>query len=107
MMRQEFSPHRSAALRDRQPSRCREEDYLGSNCLGRPMVHIAGYAYVHQSIAEQFVAECKRAITDLYGSEPKDNPNYSRIISADAVRRLASISRKWWSRPPSPLSGRS
>jgi aldehyde dehydrogenase (NAD+) len=45
----------------------------------------------HESVAEQFVVECKRAITELYGSEPKNNPDYSRIISADAVRRLASL----------------
>src|SRR6516164_364149 len=63
----------------------------GATAWGGQWCTSPGYAYVHESIAEEFVAECKRAITELYGSEPKDNPDYSRIISADAVRRLASL----------------
>jgi aldehyde dehydrogenase (NAD+) len=30
-----------------------------------------GYAVVHESIAEQFVAECKKAVVALYGADPK------------------------------------
>jgi aldehyde dehydrogenase (NAD+) len=50
-----------------------------------------GYACVHESIAEPFVAECKKAIVELYGADPKNNPDYSRIISARAVERLAAL----------------
>jgi aldehyde dehydrogenase (NAD+) len=51
-----------------------------------------GYAYVHESIAEAFVAECKLVVTELYGDDPKNNrDNYSRIINAAAVRRLAGL----------------
>src|SRR5215813_13257104 len=50
-----------------------------------------GYAAVHQSVADAFVAECKKAVLDLYGKNPKSNPDYSRIISSDAVKRLASL----------------
>ena len=50
-----------------------------------------GYAVVHESIAEQFVAECKKAVVDLYGTDPKSNPDYSRVISPAAVERLASL----------------
>jgi aldehyde dehydrogenase (NAD+) len=50
-----------------------------------------GYAVVHESIAEQFVAECKKAVVELYGADPKNNPDYSRIISPAAVKRLASL----------------
>jgi acyl-CoA reductase-like NAD-dependent aldehyde dehydrogenase len=50
-----------------------------------------GYAVVHESVAEQFVAECKKAVVELYGADPKNNPDYSRIISAAAVNRLASL----------------
>jgi aldehyde dehydrogenase (NAD+) len=32
-----------------------------------------GYAVVHESIAEQFVAECKKAVVELYGADPKSN----------------------------------
>jgi len=50
-----------------------------------------GYAVVHESVAEEFVAECKKAVVELYGPDPKSNPDYSRIISAAAVERLASL----------------
>ena len=49
-----------------------------------------GYAVVHESVAEEFVAECKKAVVELYGTDPKSNPDYSRIISPAAVTRLAS-----------------
>ena len=50
-----------------------------------------GYAVVHESVAEQFVAACKKAAVELYGPDPRENPDYSRIISPAAVERLASL----------------
>jgi aldehyde dehydrogenase (NAD+) len=50
-----------------------------------------GYAVVHESVAEQFVADCKKAVVELYGVDPKNNPDYSRVISPAAVQRLASL----------------
>jgi aldehyde dehydrogenase (NAD+) len=50
-----------------------------------------GYAVVHESVAEQFVAECNKAVVALYGADPKNNPDYSRVISAAAVQRLAAL----------------
>jgi aldehyde dehydrogenase (NAD+) len=50
-----------------------------------------GYAYVHESVAERFVEEAKSALIALYGKEPKNNPDYSRIISAREVSRLAAL----------------
>jgi aldehyde dehydrogenase (NAD+) len=50
-----------------------------------------GYAVVQESIAEQFVAECKKAVVALYGVDPKTNSDYSRVISPAAVERLASL----------------
>jgi aldehyde dehydrogenase (NAD+) len=50
-----------------------------------------GYAVVHESVAEDFVAECKRAVVELYGTDAKSNPDYSRVISSTAVERLASL----------------
>jgi aldehyde dehydrogenase (NAD+) len=50
-----------------------------------------GYAYVHESIAEQFVAEAKAALTGLFGEDPKSNSDYSRVISAHEVTRLAGL----------------
>ncbi|MGB6358289.1 MAG: aldehyde dehydrogenase family protein [Candidatus Acidiferrales bacterium] len=50
-----------------------------------------GYAVVHESIAEQFLAECKKVVVELYGADPKSNSDYSRVISPAAVARLASL----------------
>jgi aldehyde dehydrogenase (NAD+) len=50
-----------------------------------------GYAVVHESVAEEFVAECKRVVVELYSADPKSNPDYSRVISPAAVTRLASL----------------
>src|ERR1700730_4713088 len=50
-----------------------------------------GYVYVHESVAEAFVAEAKAALIALYGEDPKANPDYSRIISAREVARLAGL----------------
>jgi aldehyde dehydrogenase (NAD+) len=50
-----------------------------------------GYAYVHESIAKEFVAEAKKALLELFGEDPKSNSDYSRIINERAVERLASL----------------
>ena len=50
-----------------------------------------GYAYVHESVAEAFVAEAKKALIALYGENPKNNPDYSRIINAREVSRLTGL----------------
>jgi aldehyde dehydrogenase (NAD+) len=50
-----------------------------------------GYAVVHESIAERFVGECKKAVVELYSADPKSNSDYSRVISPAAVERLASL----------------
>ena len=50
-----------------------------------------GYAYVHESVAEAFVAEAKAALIALFGNDPKANPDYSRIISSREVSRLAAL----------------
>jgi aldehyde dehydrogenase (NAD+) len=50
-----------------------------------------GYAYVHESVADAFVAEAKAALIALYGENPKSNPDYSRVISARDVSRLAAL----------------
>jgi aldehyde dehydrogenase (NAD+) len=50
-----------------------------------------GYAAVHDSVAEAFAAECKKAVVELYGADPKNNPDYSRVISPAAVNRLALL----------------
>jgi len=50
-----------------------------------------GYAYVHESVVDEFVAEAKRALVDMYGADPKSNPDYSRIISIKEAQRLRAL----------------
>jgi aldehyde dehydrogenase (NAD+) len=50
-----------------------------------------GYAVVHESIGAEFVAECRKAVVELYGADPKSNSDYSRVISPAAVKRLVSL----------------
>jgi aldehyde dehydrogenase (NAD+) len=63
----------------------------GAMASGGQWCTSSGYACVHESIAELFVAECKKAIVEHYGADPKNNPDYSRILSARAVERLAAM----------------
>src|SRR5712672_3792647 len=50
-----------------------------------------GYAYVQESVADAFVAEAKKALLELFGDDPKSNTDYSRIINARTVDRLAAL----------------
>ena len=50
-----------------------------------------GYAYVHESVADEFVAEAKKALVELYGKDPKNNSDYSRVIDAKAVVRMVGM----------------
>jgi len=63
----------------------------GATAWGGQWCTSPGYAYVHESVAEEFVAETRKAVIELYGENPKTNPDYSRIISAREVRRLAQM----------------
>lgn len=63
----------------------------GATAWGGQWCTSPGYAYVHSSVAEQFVAECKKALIALYGDDPQNNPDYSRIVSAAQVKRLAGL----------------
>jgi aldehyde dehydrogenase (NAD+) len=50
-----------------------------------------GYAYVHESVADAFAAEAKKALVEMFGDDPKSNSDYSRIINERAVDRLAGL----------------
>src|SRR5262245_12018155 len=63
----------------------------GATAWGGQWCTSPGYAYVHELVADEFVAECKKAVIELYGDRPKENADYSRIINAREVRRLASL----------------
>jgi acyl-CoA reductase-like NAD-dependent aldehyde dehydrogenase len=50
-----------------------------------------GYACVHESVAEEFVSQLAEALMSLYGPDPRNNSDYSRIISEHDVLRLAAL----------------
>jgi aldehyde dehydrogenase (NAD+) len=63
----------------------------GAMAWGGQWCTAPGYAYVHESVSDAFVAEAKKAVVDLYGPDPRTNPDYSRVISAREVSRLAGL----------------
>jgi aldehyde dehydrogenase (NAD+) len=63
----------------------------GATAWGGQWCTSPGYAYVHESIADAFVAEAKKALVEFYGSDPKNNPDYSRIVSTKEAARLAAL----------------
>jgi aldehyde dehydrogenase (NAD+) len=63
----------------------------GATAWGGQWCTSPGYAYVHENVVDEFIAECRKAVIELYGDNPKENPDYSRIISPREVRRLAQL----------------
>jgi aldehyde dehydrogenase (NAD+) len=64
----------------------------GATAWGGQWCTSPGYAYVHESIAGEFVKECQKAVIELYGTDPKSrSDDYSRIISPTAVDRFVSL----------------
>jgi aldehyde dehydrogenase (NAD+) len=63
----------------------------GATAWGGQWCTSPGYAYVHRFVVDEFVAECKRAVVELYRADPKSNSDYSKIINASSVQRLASL----------------
>ncbi len=49
------------------------------------------YVLVHQAVKEPLVEAMQKAITTLFGSDPKASPDYGRIISARHHARLVSL----------------
>jgi len=63
----------------------------GATAWGGQWCTSPGYVYVHENVAHQFIAECRKAVIELYGDNPKENADYSRIINPPEVRRLAQL----------------
>ncbi|MCM3567702.1 aldehyde dehydrogenase [Neobacillus mesonae] len=49
------------------------------------------YLYIHKNVKDEFLNLLKQTITELYGSEPLDNPNFTRIVSERHFDRLSSF----------------
>ena len=49
------------------------------------------YLYVHKRIKDQFLQQLKETTYELYGEEPLNNPNFTRIVSERHFNRLISF----------------
>lgn len=49
------------------------------------------YLYVHKNIKDKFLQQFKETTSELYGSQPLNNPNYTRIVSEKHFDRLTSF----------------
>ncbi|MEH7098125.1 aldehyde dehydrogenase [Neobacillus vireti] len=49
------------------------------------------YLYVHKKVKEPFLQLFKDTITELYGKEPLNNPDFTRIVSKRHFTRLTSF----------------
>jgi aldehyde dehydrogenase (NAD+) len=63
----------------------------GATAWGGQWCTSPGYAYVHESVAAEFVKAAKAALIEFYGEDPKANSDYSRVINAREVNRLAGL----------------
>jgi acyl-CoA reductase-like NAD-dependent aldehyde dehydrogenase len=52
------------------------------------------HVLVWPEVKDQFVAELKEAIHDFYGDDPKDSPDYGRIVNCRNFDRLAAFMSK-------------
>ncbi|RYF80607.1 MAG: aldehyde dehydrogenase family protein [Comamonadaceae bacterium] len=62
----------------------------GHNAISGQWCIAPGYVYVHQSIADDFIARLKRSITAMYGEDPQRSPDLARMISEHDAERVAS-----------------
>src|SRR5258705_4715908 len=63
----------------------------GKTAWGGQWCTSPGYAIVHESIAEKFVAESIKALKEMYGENPHKSPDYSRIVSLKELQRLVGL----------------
>lgn len=49
------------------------------------------YLLVHESVKEPLIREIKAQITEFYGPNPKDSPDYPRIINERHFQRLSKL----------------
>lgn len=49
------------------------------------------YLLVHDSIKVEFLEHLKNAVTELYGEDPSNSPDYTRIVNQQHFERLESL----------------
>ncbi|WP_042355819.1 aldehyde dehydrogenase [Bacillus rubiinfantis] len=49
------------------------------------------YLYVHEKVKDKFLQQLRAAVIELYGEEPLQNSNFTRIVSERHFQRLATF----------------
>ncbi len=62
----------------------------GHNAISGQWCIAPGYVYVHESVADAFIAKLKAAIVKMYGTDPQKSPDFARMISEHDAQRVAS-----------------
>lgn len=62
----------------------------GHNAISGQWCIAPGYVCVHESIADDFVARLKASIVKMYGEDPRQSPDFARMISEHDVERVVS-----------------
>jgi len=62
----------------------------GHNAISGQWCIAPGYVYVHEEVAEAFLAKLKASIVKMYGIDPKQSPDFARMISEHDAERVAS-----------------
>lgn len=63
----------------------------GYTAMGGQWCVSPGYVYVHDSVADEFVNECKKALVKMYGEDAQKSRDLSRIISERDVDRIMTM----------------
>jgi aldehyde dehydrogenase (NAD+) len=62
----------------------------GHNAISGQWCIAPGYLYVHEDVAEAFLAKLKASIVKMYGIDPRQSPDFARMISEHDAERVAS-----------------
>lgn len=69
---------------------CKKIASLKTSAAGQVCI-TSDYALVHISVLDAFIDGMKEALTGMYGENPKESKDYSRIINEFHTERLERI----------------
>ena len=62
----------------------------GHNAISGQWCIAPGYVQVHESVADAFIEKLKAATVRMYGDDPRQSPDFARMISEHEAQRVAS-----------------
>lgn len=62
----------------------------GHNAISGQWCIAPGFVCVHESVADEFIAKLKASIVKMYGVNPRQSPDFARMISEHDTERVAS-----------------